>query len=140
MGGTKSNFKLIAIMLSIVLLFQNCKAYQNKTVTEENAVLVSKRVKVKTFNNETYQFESLRKEDGKLIGVANRKSETAKKLTDKIIMDNPSSKYVKILLTDNLVKEIHLQRKGKAFRIIKVASIGILASIGTFLLIFMLGQ
>lgn len=140
MGGTKSNFKLIAIMLSIVLLFQNCKAYQNKTVTEENAVLVSKRVKVKTFNNETYQFESLRKEDGKLIGVANRKSETAKKLTDKIIMDNPSSKYVKILLTDNFVKEIHLQRKGKAFRIIKVASIGILASIGTFLLIFMLGQ
>ena len=115
MGGTKSNFKLIAIMLSIVLLFQNCKAYQNKTVTEENAVLVSKRVKVKTFNNETYQFESLRKEDGKLIGVANRKSETAKKLTDKIIMDNPSSKYVKILLTDNFVKEIHLQRKGKAF-------------------------
>ncbi|SNR82365.1 hypothetical protein [Lutibacter flavus] len=140
MQKNKSNLKLIALVLSMVLLLQSCKAYQNKTVTTEDALLTSKGIKVKTFNNETYQFESLRKEDGKLYGIAKRKSETAKKLIDRIIVDNPSSKFVKILLPDDFVKEIHLQRKGTAVKIITYTGVGILAGIGAILIAFMLGQ
>ena len=135
MKRTKSNFKLITIVLSIVLSLQSCKAYQNKTVTIEDAVLVNQKVKVKTFNNETYEFESLQKENGKLIGIATRKSDTAEKLKDFIIMDNPSSKFVKIRLADNLVKEIYLERKGKATKIIGGTLLGILAGLGVLLII-----
>ena len=140
MKGKKSSFKFITIALTIVLSLQSCKAYQNKTVTLEDAVLVNQKVKVKTFNNDTYEFESLQKESGKLIGIATRKSDAAKKLKDLIIMDNPSNKFVKIDLSDNLVKEIHLQRKGKALRIIGGTGLGILAGIGALLLYFILAQ
>ena len=140
MKGKKSSFKFITIALTIVLSLQSCKAYQNKTVTVEDAVLVNQKVKVKTFNNDTYEFESLQKENGKLIGIATRKSDAAKKLKDFIIMDNPSNKFVKIDLSDNLVKEIHLKRKGKALRIIGGTGLGILAGLGALLLYFILAS
>ena len=140
MKKNNSNLKLIALGLSMVLLLHSCKAYQNKTVTKEDALLTSKGVEIKTFNNETYQFESLQKEDGKLYGIAKRKSETAKKLIDLIKVDNPSSKFVKIILPDDFVKEIHLQRKGTAVKVITYTGLGVLAAIGALLLAFMLGQ
>ena len=140
MKETKYGFKLITIALLFVLSLQSCKTYQNKTVTVEDAVLVNQKVKIKTFNNDTYEFESLQKENDKLIGIATRKSDTAEKLKDFIIMDNPSSKFVKIQLADNLVKEIHLKRKGKALRIIGGTGLGILAGIGALVLYFILAQ
>lgn len=103
-----SNFKLMAIVLSVIFLLQSCKTYQSKSSTVEDAILSQKQVKVKTSENKSYQFKNVQLEDDQLIGIAKRKSKTAKELVTQIITENPNSKFVKILLPDNFVNEIHL--------------------------------
>jgi hypothetical protein len=110
MKKTKSNLKLITLLLS-VLLFQSCKIYQAKPITSDEAVEFQRNVKIKTTTNETYKFESLQKEDGKLYGIAKSNSRTAKKLKDKIIKSNSNNKFVKILLPDDFIDKIYYQDK-----------------------------
>lgn len=110
MKKAKSNLKLITLILS-VLLFQSCKVYKSKPITSDEAVEFQRNVKIKTTTNETYKFESLQKEDGKLYGIAKSNSRTAKKLKDKIVKTNSNSKFVKILLPDNFVDKIYYQDK-----------------------------
>jgi len=110
MKKTKSNLKLITLIL-IMLLFQSCKVYKSKSITSDEAVEFQRNVKIKTTTNETYKFESLQKDDGKLYGIAKRNSRTAKKLKDKIVKTNSNSKFVKILLPDNFVDKIYYQDK-----------------------------
>lgn len=42
-------------------------------------------------------------------GVTNKKSSTAKKLFDQITFTDSNNKFVKILLSEDLIKEIHLK-------------------------------
>ena len=113
MKKTKSNLKLITLLLS-VLLFQSCKIYQAKPITSDEAVEFQRNVKIKTTTNETYKFESLQKEDGKLYGIAKSNSRTAKKLKDKIIKSNSNNKFVKILLPDDFIDKIYYQDKTRS--------------------------
>lgn len=94
-----------------MLLFQNCKIYQPKPITSDEAVEFQRNVKIKTTANETYKFESLQKADGKLYGIAKSNSRAAKKLKDKIVKSNSNSKFVKILLPDNFIDKIYYQDK-----------------------------
>jgi|OpeIllAssembly_1097287.scaffolds.fasta_scaffold377651_1 hypothetical protein len=110
MKKTKSSLKLITLLLSI-LLFQSCKIYQSKPITSDEAVEFQRNVKIKTTTNETYKFESLQKEDGKLYGIAKSNSRTAKKLKDRIIKSDSNGKFVKILLPDNFIDKIYYQDK-----------------------------
>ena len=103
------HLKWITITLSMLLVFQSCKVYQSKTVTVNEAILSTERVKVNNFNNESYKFESLYKENEQLYGYTKIESRTAKKLTEQIVEVNV--KFVKILLSEKTIKEYHLQDK-----------------------------
>jgi hypothetical protein len=110
MKKTKPNLKLI-ILLLLVLLFQSCKVHQTKSITSDEAIEFQRNVKIKTTTNETYTFESLQKEDGKLYGIAKSNSRTAKKLKDKVIKSDSKNKFVKVILPDDFIAEIYSQDK-----------------------------
>jgi hypothetical protein len=110
MKKTKLNLKLIILLLSI-LLFQSCKVHQTKSITSAEAIEFQRNVKVKTTTNETYTFESLQKEDGKLYGIAKSNSRAAKKLKDKVIKSDSNNKFVKVILPDDFIAEIYPQDK-----------------------------
>jgi hypothetical protein len=110
MKKTKPNLKLIILLLS-VLLFQSCKVHQTKSITSDEAIDFQRNVKIKTTTNETYTFESLQKEDGKLYGIAKSNSRTAKKLKDKVIKSDSKNKFVKVILPDDFIAEIYSQDK-----------------------------
>jgi len=106
MKKTKSNLKLITLLLS-VLLFQSCKIYKAKPITSDEAIELHRNVIIKPTTNETYKFESLQKMDGKLYGIAKSNSTTAIKLKDNIVTSNLNSKFVKIVLPDNFNDKIY---------------------------------
>ena len=134
----KSNLGLITILLSSIILLQSCSAYKSSSVSSEDAVLVSKKVKIKTTTNQFYKFENLQKEDGLLIGVAKRKSKTAKALMDKIITKDPNSKFVKILLPENFISEVHLESKTQSIiaTTLGIVGLSVAIAIGLLLLAF----
>ncbi|MGO4817626.1 hypothetical protein [Flavobacterium sp. W22_SRS_FP1] len=80
-------------------------------MTSDEAIEFQRNIKIKTTTNETYKFESLQKEDGKLYGIAESNSRTAIKLKDKIIKSDPNNKLVKILFPDDFIAEISHQDK-----------------------------
>ncbi len=104
-----NNLKWIALTLSALFLLQSCKVYQSKTVTVNEAILSTERVKVNNFNNESYKFERLYKDNEQLYGYAKRWSSTAKKLTEQIVKGQLN--YVIISLSEKTIKEYHLQNK-----------------------------
>ena len=132
------NLRLITILISIILLLQSCSAYQSKSVSSEDAVLVSTKVKIKTTSNQFYKFENLQKEEGLLIGIAKRRSKTAKSLMDKIISKDPNSKFVKILLPENFISEVHLESKTQSAiaTVLGIAGLSVVIAIGLFFVIF----
>ncbi|MCZ6703894.1 MAG: hypothetical protein O6940_12760 [Ignavibacteria bacterium] len=109
MKTTHHHLKWIALTLSALFLLQSCKVYQSKTVTVNEAILSTERVKVNNFNNESYKFERLYKENEQLYGYTKRGSSTAKKLTEQIVKSQLN--YVIILLSEKTIKEYHLQNK-----------------------------
>lgn len=132
------NLKWIALLLSCILLLQSCRTYQSRSVSVEDASLISKRVKLKTNTNQTFKFENLQKEDGMLIGIAKRKSKTANELIDKIITKDPNSKFVKILLPENFISEVHLENKTGSVigTVFGIAGLSILIAIGLLIAAF----
>ncbi|WP_372794674.1 hypothetical protein [Lutibacter sp.] len=111
MKAIRKHLKIVTLFFSFTFLLQSCKVYHTKTVTVDEAILSSKRVKVNTYRNDTYKFEELRKDDGKLYGITKKKSGTAKDLSFQGYEEDDNSKYVKILLPDTIVKEVYLQNK-----------------------------
>ncbi|PTM06677.1 MAG: hypothetical protein DA407_11490 [Bacteroidetes bacterium] len=106
--------KSITFLMIFALLFQSCKVYDSKTASKQDALLSEGRVKVKSTTKETYKFEKLIEEENQLYGIAKRQSSKSKQVyNDNIVNDNKLDKNVKILLTDDLVNEIHLFSKGK---------------------------
>jgi hypothetical protein len=110
MKKAKSHLHFIILLLSI-LFFQSCKVHQTKTITSDEAIEFQRNVTIKTTTNETYKFESLQKEDGKLYGIAKSNSRTAKKLKDKIVKSDSNNKFVKILLPESFIAKIYPQDK-----------------------------
>lgn len=107
--------KLFPLLLLSILLLQSCKVYDSKSATKEDALLYAGKVKVKSNSNSTYKFEKLIIEDNQLYGIGKRISNKSKVLyTNNIVNLNKNDKNVKILLTDDLVNEIHLYNKGKS--------------------------
>ncbi len=103
--------KWIAITLSTLLVFQSCRVYHTRTVTVDEAILSGKSVKVKCHNEEIYKFEKLLRADGRIYGIAYEKGRTARKMSEQIVDRNMDDKLVKIVLSENTIKECHLQNK-----------------------------
>ena len=73
---------LIALIFSVVILFQSCKAYYKDSVTLEQAVNEHKRTKVETVTKQTYKFQTISFENDQYYGVKMVKGETVKTLID----------------------------------------------------------
>jgi len=82
MKAIKKHIKLIALIVSVVILFQSCKAYYKDSVTLEQAVNEHKRAKVETVTKQTYKFQTISFENGQYYGVKMVKGETVKTLID----------------------------------------------------------
>ena len=107
----KQCVKQFAVLLTILVLFQNCSIYRAKEATIDEATTFPGKVKIKTTSNESYKFERLVKENGKIYGIARKNSNQAKKLIDKVLPESADNKFVKINLPDNFIEEIHLKNK-----------------------------
>jgi len=106
--------KILPLLLLSIVLFQSCKIYDSKSSTKEDAILFAGKVRVKSVSNTSYKFEKLIVEEDNLYGIGKRLSAKSKQsYNNNIVNKNPTDKHVKILLTDNLVNEIHLFNKGK---------------------------
>ncbi|WP_242084549.1 hypothetical protein [Aestuariivivens sediminis] len=117
----------LSLLLLFILLFQGCKIYDSKSTTKEDALLFSGKVKVKSVSNTSYKFEKLIMEGDSLYGIGKKvKAESKNEFNNNIVNQNPNDKYVKILLTDSLVNEIHLYNKGKT-NALKVVGFGTVA-------------
>lgn len=69
---------IIGVLLNLAV---GCNVYESSSASVEEAVQTQKRVKVVTTENVFYEFKRLEEENGKLLGVTGKKSETAKSLT-----------------------------------------------------------
>ena len=107
----KISIKLIALMLSIVVLMQSCRVYHSATVSVDEAISSQKRVKVKSNDNETYRIKKLDKNNGKLYGVAHLNSDAAHYLSSYLIDNTNGGKYVDILIPDKFISKIQLHNK-----------------------------
>lgn len=118
--------KTTTILLLCFILFQSCKIYDSRSTTKEDALLFAGRVKVKSVSNSNYKFEKLIEEGNQLYGIGKRvTSKSKQQYLEKIVNQNPLDKNVKILLTDDLVNEIHLYNKGKSSAL-KIVGIGVI--------------
>ena len=111
MKPIRKQIKPIALLLSGVVLMQSCIVYQSQTVSVDEAVTSSKRVRVKWNDGETYRFKKLEKTKGKLYGVASRNSDDAYYLSSYIVDSTNSRKYAYILIPDAFISKIQLQNK-----------------------------
>ena len=136
--------KTTTILLLCFILFHSCKIYDAKTATKEDALLFAGRVKVKSVSNSNYKFEKLIEEGNQLYGIGKRvTSKSKQEYLEKIVNQNPLDKNVNILLTKDLVNEIHLYNKGKSSAL-KIVGIGVitvyvLAGLAAVMLLVALG-
>ena len=111
MEFSKPLLKIISIFLTVLFLLQSCKVYDSKTITIEQAIQRESKVKLKLNDNEPYYFNKLVMENNKLFGFSSFTNSTTEYLDIlgfEIIKDG---KYSKILLQENLIKEIHQHNK-----------------------------
>ncbi|MFD0975546.1 hypothetical protein [Salinimicrobium gaetbulicola] len=103
--------KLATILISGVLLNLafGCNVYHSGSASVEEAVQTKNRVKVVTTDNVYYEFKRLKNENGKLVGVTGKNSETAKSLRD--FEQYKSGNNVKIILPKNEIRGIYLKDK-----------------------------
>ena len=109
---TNHFLKWIALTISSLFLLQSCSVYNSKIVTVDEVILSGESVKVKCHNDAIYKFEKLVREDGKVYGIACEKGRTARKMSEQIVDGYLDDKQVKIVLSENTIKECYLQNKG----------------------------
>lgn len=123
------------------MLFQSCKIYDSKSSTKEDAIIFGGKVRVKSDTKSSYKFEKLIIEGDSLFGIGKRQLSKSKIVyNNNIVNKNATDKNVKILLTDDLVNEIHLYNKGKsnALKIIGIGAIALYVLLGFAALLLLL--
>ena len=123
MNNTK-HLKLIALLLSFLVLIQSCTVYQKTPSTVDEAVKSKKQVKVVTQTKESYQFNRLEIENNNIYGVSSMKSSTAEKLSDQIV-EKVDKRTVRILLNDIQESSIFLPNTA----LNDVAGLGVFAGV-----------
>ena len=134
--------KTLPLFLTFIILLQSCGIYNSRTSTKEDAILSENKVKVKSNTNASYRFEKIFEEENQLYGIAKRQSSKSKQVyNDNIVNENKLDKNVKILLTDDLINEIHLYSKGKTngLRILGVGYVTALVVVGLAIVVVLSG-
>lgn len=103
--------KLAQLLLSgiFIVLIAGCNVYHSGSVSVEEAVESENRVKVVTSDNVFYEFKKLQHENGQLVGVAGKNSETAKGLLDHNQIKDGNN--VKIELDESDIRAIYPKDK-----------------------------
>ncbi|MDU8885227.1 hypothetical protein RXV94_03580 [Yeosuana sp. MJ-SS3] len=78
----KKQFKLIALILCMLILFQGCTVYKSVPISLEQAVKNESKVRVKTKSNEKFKFNRIGEEDGNFYGVKKTNNVEVKTLLD----------------------------------------------------------
>ncbi|OGS71734.1 MAG: hypothetical protein A3F91_01010 [Flavobacteria bacterium RIFCSPLOWO2_12_FULL_35_11] len=105
------HLRLVSVFIAITFFIQSCNVYHSSTASIDEAVQSNNKIKLVSATDDTYVFEELRRENGNIYGIAKRNSPTAKLLSSQVSEDYKNDKYVKIALTNEQLKEIHLQNK-----------------------------
>jgi hypothetical protein len=74
MNPQPNSLKLIALLLSVMVMMQGCGVYYKKPVSLDNAVQAAAPVKVTTNYDVEMQFKKVILKDGKYYGVKKRNS------------------------------------------------------------------
>jgi hypothetical protein len=69
MKTIKKQYKLIALVLSMLILFQGCTVYRSVSISLEQAVQNESKVRVKTNSNKKLKFKRIGNENGTYYGV-----------------------------------------------------------------------
>ena len=78
----KKSLKVIALILSALILFQSCATYKTP-VTLKQAAQEEKAVKIITVDDDTYKYKYIVYEDGQFYGVKDNPGEDVKFPIDK---------------------------------------------------------
>jgi len=110
MKTIRQHLKLISLFLAITFFIQSCSVYHTSDVTIDEAIVSNNKVKLIS-TQDSYVFQDLQRENGNIYGITKKNSTTAKSLSSQITEDTKNSKLVKILLTNEQLKRIHLENK-----------------------------
>lgn len=69
MKTINTQIKVIAFVLSVLILFQGCTVYKSTSISLEAAVQLKKKVQITTFDNQKIKFKRIVKRDGRYFGV-----------------------------------------------------------------------
>ena len=98
----------------IVISIQSCKVYDADAISESDAVLSERKVKVIALDGKTYKFKKLIIEEGQLIGIAKPQSKEANTLPSEKFVDSEGHKLEKVSIKRETIKEINLYDKKKS--------------------------
>jgi len=88
MKKIKTQIKLIALVLSVLILFQGCTIYKTTPVSLDQAAKEEIKTKVFVKSDENLIFRRIAFEEGKFYGVTKEKGEIVKILLDEQFIDN----------------------------------------------------
>ncbi|GAB2768920.1 hypothetical protein [Salinimicrobium soli] len=77
------NFTNTLVTGILILLISGCNVYHSGTASVDEAVESDNRVRIVTSDNVFYEFKKLQRENGKIVGVAGKDSDTAKMLLNR---------------------------------------------------------
>lgn len=90
----KTNVKIVAFLLSLLILFQSCRVYQHRSVSLKTAYDKGRRVKIKTKGDQIYKFDRIVFENESFYGVKKKRK-----------------KLLKTLLNPNELKSVRMHNK-----------------------------
>ena len=101
MKTLKKQFKSVALILSMLILFQGCTVYKSVPISLEQAVQNESIVRVKTKSNEKFKFDRIGVEDGSYYGVKKSNNVLIKTPLDRDLIDtiNEMNKTLTIVLS-----------------------------------------
>lgn len=94
---------------TFIFLIAGCNVYHSGSVSVEEAVESDSRVKVVTTDNVFYEFKKLKRENGELVGVTGKNSDTAKGLTGN--QQTQEGNNVKIVLEERDIRAVYPKNK-----------------------------
>jgi len=104
-------FRVLAFLLTVLILCQSCNIYRTTNLSLEEAAETDVKVRLKTTSDRKYVFKRIEKNEDLIYGVANKNSKAAKELSNHILPESPMDNKVKIRLDELPIQEINPKNK-----------------------------
>jgi len=116
MKTIKIHLKIVAFLISSMVVFQSCSVYKYRTATVTEAVNsgFTYTIKLKSADNNSYKFMKLEKKDGMIYGIVKNNSKTASTLSNQITeVGVYSNNDVKILMKEGQFEKVYIKGRDK---------------------------